>query len=230
LPNGELRSVRQRRTKLNEDFFRDWSPEMAYVLGVIYSDGCLSVTHKGYHTVTIAQKQPELLEKCLALMDCDAPVTYRAKKVGGIYTIAFNGQDVGRHLVALGLHPRKSLTIQFPNPPTESLRHFIRGCWDGDGSICRCGKSRSSWTASYVSGSPGFTWGMRNALVSLGMPDAKVHLRQNPRLFTVCWYGRRCAQLYHILYGGVPPTQYLLRKYRRFQAAAAEWNCRITPP
>ncbi|MHC4141272.1 MAG: hypothetical protein ACYSUF_05085 [Planctomycetota bacterium] len=64
--DGGLRSVKHQRTSLNERFFRGWSPEMAYVLGVFYTDGCLSVSKTGYLSATIRQKEPELLEKCLA--------------------------------------------------------------------------------------------------------------------------------------------------------------------
>jgi hypothetical protein len=101
---------------------------MAYVLGAIYSDGCLTVTHRGYDTVTIAQKEPELLQKCLALMKCNAPLNCRPNNspAGGLYAFAVNRQNVCRDLVALGLHPRKSLTIQFPRAPFEVVRHFIK--------------------------------------------------------------------------------------------------------
>jgi hypothetical protein len=43
--------------------------------------------------------------------------------------------------------------------------------------------------------------------------------------FYVRWAGTHCAKLYHILYDGVPESQYLLRKYVRFRAAAAENGC-----
>lgn len=30
---------------------------------------------------------------------------------------------------------KKMLDIKFPQIPPQSVRHFIRGCWDGDGSV-----------------------------------------------------------------------------------------------
>jgi hypothetical protein len=227
-PGGELRSVKHQRTSLNERFFRGWSPEMAYVLGVFYTDGCLSVSRTGYRTATISQKEPELLEKCLALMRCDAPLRYDPNNspVGGLHTIAINDQGVCSDLVAMGLHPRKSRTIQFPDAPPQLHRHFIRGCWDGDGSICKKrGGSPSSWTASYVSGSPAFIRGIHDSLVKLGLPRAKIYRRRDAHVFSMYWRGRRCGKLFHILYDGVPESQYLLRKYVRFRAAATENAC-----
>jgi hypothetical protein len=212
LASGHTRVIRQRGTSINERFFGGWSPEMAYVLGVFCTDGCLTVSKTDYHRATISQKEPELLEKCLALMHCDAPLQYKPNNspAGGLYTFAVNHQNVCRDLVALGLHPRKSRTIRWPDMPLAVARHFIRGCWDGDGSIHRTGKTPLAWRASYVSGSPGFIWGIHDALVSLGMPPAKIYVRKEPR----------------ILYDGVSENQYLVRKYEGFRAAAtaAEGN------
>jgi hypothetical protein len=224
-PDGGTRSIRHQRTTLNEHFFRGWSPEMAYVLGVFYTDGCIHLSRIGNYTAKISQKEPELLEKCLVLMKCDAPLHYRPNNspAGGLYTFAVNHQNVCRDLLALGLHPRKSRTLQFPDLPFGLLRDFIRGCWDGDGSIYRSGKGPAAWNAKFVSGSPAFARGMHDAIVFLGMPPVTIH--RDRRYTTVAyfrWTGKRCGDLFHILYDRVPESQYLLRKYERFRAAAAE--------
>lgn len=44
---------------INEDFFCSWSPEMAYVFGLIITDGCISKTG----TVSLSINDKELLEK-----------------------------------------------------------------------------------------------------------------------------------------------------------------------
>ena len=45
--------------------------------------------------------------------------------------------DVGlyRWLLAIGLHPRKSLTLGAISVPDDVFAHFVRGLLDGDGSI-----------------------------------------------------------------------------------------------
>ncbi len=42
-----------RKHRLNESFFKIWSKEMAWVLGLIITDGCLN---KDQYTISIAQK------------------------------------------------------------------------------------------------------------------------------------------------------------------------------
>lgn len=224
LASGGKRRIRQSGTNINTAFFREWSPAMAYVLGVFYSDGCLCVKRNGYLSASISQKEPELLEKCLALMNCDARLCYRPHNspVGGLYTFTVNHQGVCRDLIVRGVHPKKSLTIEFPEMPTEMMRHFIRGCWDGDGCICKGGHRASSWQASYCSGSQLFVAGLHNALVHLGMPPARIHRRRKATLYQVRWTGWKCESLFRILYDGVAEQQYLLRKYTRFRLAERE--------
>jgi hypothetical protein len=81
---------------VNEEFFSKWSPEMAYVLGVICTDGNLAMPHikddrykngagSQVKRLSISQKEPEILEKVLKLMDCDAKLLFSSKKqYGGI--------------------------------------------------------------------------------------------------------------------------------------------------
>ncbi len=224
LLSGNTRRIKQAGTNINMTFFREWSPAMAYVLGVFYSDGCLCVNRNGYLSASISQKEPELLEKCLALMNCDARLGYRPHNspVGGLYTFTVNHQGVCRDLIGRGLHPKKSLTIEFPEMPAEMVRHFIRGCWDGDGCICKDGDRASSWRAIYCSGSQMFVASLHNALVHLGMQPARIHRDRRATVYTVRWSGWKCGTLFRILYDGVSDQQYLLRKYSHFRMAERE--------
>lgn len=51
--------------------------------------------------------------------------------------IDLNSKQIGKDLVNLGITPNKSLTldINFNMIPNELIHHFIRGYFDGDGSI-----------------------------------------------------------------------------------------------
>ena len=54
------------------------------------------------------------------------------------YSLIINNRRIGEVLNTLGVKPRKSLTLEFPNWLNPSLYpHFIRGYFDGDGSIYR---------------------------------------------------------------------------------------------
>ena len=139
------------RVDVNERFFSVWSPAMAYVLGLVYTDGCLSPGHKIdprrtsrrlAPSLSLAQKEPELLQKVLGFMDCNAKLRYSKERrysytvAGALYWFEISSEKMYHDLVTLGVTPNKSLTLSFPEMPgREFIRHFIRGCWDGDGTV-----------------------------------------------------------------------------------------------
>jgi len=132
-----------------------WSPETAYVVGLIATDGNLSGNGR---SVSITSKDLDLLETvraCLGLRTEMSPVK------GGYGTTCYRVQgsdrrfyrwllgigltpaksltlgplDIHRWLLGIGLTPAKSLTLGPLDIPDEYFADFLRGCIDGDGSI-----------------------------------------------------------------------------------------------
>lgn len=201
---------------------------MAYVLGIIFTDGCLTLDKNTRSTtvnkrLSIAQKEPEILMKVLDLMKCNAKLYFKKRLKygsivsGEIYRFDVSNERVYDDLVNLGLHPRKSLDIEFPKIPPEYLRHFIRGCWDGDGSVYYEKRKGHYLMASFVSGSLKFIEGVLVELERAGLPRRTIHTREGKvPSYYFRYTGPQCVMLYHYLYDNVPPTQYLERKYNLF--------------
>ena len=195
LENGDTERVFIRKHKINDNFFSSWSDKMAYVLGVIYTDGNISYNQaphakKKYLRLSVAQKEPEILDKILLLMDSDYPIRKRTVK-DGFKVSEINYFDIQNDLlcsdlIKLGVTPKKSLTVKFPNIPEPYIRHFIRGCWDGDGSISK-GAESSSYSASFVSGSYAFIFSLINYLKEKGF-DVKAH---NTEMKNIIYYFNR---------------------------------------
>jgi hypothetical protein len=101
---------------------------MAYAVGLIATDGCLSSDRK---TVTQTSADIDLLETYKSCLGSEAPI--------GRSTAAFRVQicDVGFYdwLVSLGLTQRKSLTLRAVSVPDAVFLDFTRGLLDGDGSV-----------------------------------------------------------------------------------------------
>jgi hypothetical protein len=227
---GHTHSVVLHKVKLNKKFFSTWTNEMAYVLGVIYTDGCLSyrkqvtkTTIRRLPSLSIAQKEPEFLRKILVLMGCNAKVHFRERKkygnivAGAVYSFNIDCTPIYHDLVRLGLNPNKSLNVEFPNIPKEYVRHFIRGCWDGDGSVYH-ETGKNYLIANFYSGSLKFIEGILTELEKIGLPKRTVHMTKaiQPSYYFK-FYGEQCIKLYHYLYNNVPSTQYLERKYKLFK-------------
>lgn len=118
-----------RRHYADIDFFKTWSHDMAYVLGLWWADGYISY---GYSFgITLHKKDKELLyrvSKCLNAEDC-------LHFNNNVAIISINSKEMYNDLLCLGGQPRKSLALQMPDIPSEYVADFVRGYFDGDGSI-----------------------------------------------------------------------------------------------
>lgn len=214
---------------IDEDFFSNWSPEMAWVLGLIFTDGCLSGGR-----VQICSIDLDLLEKVKKHLGSNKQVlktTQSYDKTKFIYRIEFCREKMRNDLYKLGLVEKKSLILKFPEVPKESIRHFIRGCWDGDGSVFISG---GKLRASYVSGSKDFIYSLIEKLYKMGigrkggtnttlpLSPLKIHVDQrakSPSYSIKIDSEESLARLFSFFYYGVDESVYLKRKYDVFAQA-----------
>ncbi|TAK00626.1 hypothetical protein EPO44_09620 [bacterium] len=113
--------------------------------------------------------------------------------------------------------------MQFPAVPDSYLRDFIRGCWDGDGSVYL--ESDGKPGASYITGSKGFLTDLVTHLVKLGLPRTNIYTSRDGRSFYIRFSGEvDCSNLFHLFYDGVPASMYLSRKFERFYRIALNWE------
>lgn len=110
-----------------------WSSELAYAVGLIATDGSLSID--GRHIVLVS-KDKQLLntfKKCLDLKN-----KIGVKKGGFIkekiyYYVQFGDINFYKWLLGLGLTPNKTKTIYKLFIPDKYFMDFLRGHFDGDG-------------------------------------------------------------------------------------------------
>jgi hypothetical protein len=120
--------------KMNHDFFKVWSKEMAWTVGFIAADGCVS--KKGYNyrlSIKINPKDEEVLNNIKNFLECNKKLYYRRcfHKVRNNFfdsvTLDINSKIILEDLFNIGIHPRKSLTLKYPSIPKEYANHFARG-------------------------------------------------------------------------------------------------------
>jgi len=229
--NGDetSRTVTLALPMLDEEFFDEWSPKMAYVLGMIYTDGSLQPGKtresdgggaKTCGRITLTQKDPAFLRQILAIMGTHVAVLrreermYGATKAGETYYFHINSDRIYARLLRFGLHPNKSRSLQFPDVPKRCLRHFIRGCWDGDGSFY-VEKRSNTIHADFVSGSRSFLVDMVAILSEEGFSHRKIYKKRgrNPS-YHFKYHGKECIDFFHYLYDGVPRRMFWEQKYR----------------
>jgi hypothetical protein len=107
---------------------------MAYVVGLLATDGCLS---KDRRHIIMTSTDLTLVETYLRVLG--RPIRYRVARRRRRRRPAYYAQfsDVAFYdwLLSVGLHPRKSLTLGAIAVPNDHLAALARGLLDGDGSI-----------------------------------------------------------------------------------------------
>ena len=214
---------------LCESLFSHWSQPMAYLLGYIFTDGSLGQTSPGSDRVTIGSIDREHLEKLATILGAGIPIKKQKQSKKGfsgtedryIYLIQFTRPEMIKDLRRLGLTERKSLSMQFPDVPEEFLRDFIRGCWDGDGSLS---VYMGTLGASYVTGSQQFIRAMRDRLDNRGFGRLTIRTRQPDGVktktssYSFVISSAAALRFCEFLYKDVPESLFLARKFLIYQA------------
>jgi len=149
-----------RKYKVNDNYFKHWSHNMAYVLGFWWADGYMYEKNNVF-SITQHKNDKYILEDILKEMDSDASIR---KHYWNNYCFRISSKEIVKDLKLLGGHQKKSKTIDFPKGiPNEFLPDFIRGYFDGDGCIT-FQKNEKSYVSTFVSASKFFIYSLHNEL------------------------------------------------------------------
>ena len=199
-------------------FENGWNAQNAYVFGWIMSDGCLMLEgrNKTSFAVRICSNDLDIIEYLHGYM-CDGNKIYKQNENG--FLIKYRNKDSISFMQGHGLTERKSLSMQFPNLPEDVVRHFVRGYFDGDGSIVITHNKYNTYgQASFTSGSVEFLESLQKKLEE---NDIASHLYNDGRhnskshyLKVVKW--SELEKLYHFLYDDADGSGVLKRKYDKY--------------
>jgi hypothetical protein len=139
LARGERVGLKRRLNKptlrVDENYFKKWSSNMAYILGFILADGCIVKSkRKGYSDSLkfgVHFRDADILKKIKRELKSE----HKISEVGNALHFSIASQIIVNDLKDLGVTYRKSLNENIPKVPKVFMRDFIRGIIDGDGSI-----------------------------------------------------------------------------------------------
>jgi hypothetical protein len=199
----------------DENFFENInSEEKAYFLGLMYADGCVTKTQSKIcdniqHKVNLGMLDEELLLMFRKSLGGNYPIKSRILKNNKIfYTTNITSKKMVEDLESLGCIPKKSLVLTFPNLSNELCSDFIRGYFDGDGSIFssnqRVKRNNAIFTYTrpviHICGTKEF---LTTVIEKLDLPETCI--KKEKRKTTNCWYIRfdsftRVQKFYDYLY------------------------------
>ncbi len=126
----------------------EWSANFAYAIGLIMTDGCLYNDERHINLTSKDLEQIENFQKCLGI------VYHIGKKASGIqsekkyYVIQIGNVGFYKYLEGIGITSNKSKTIGSILVPDQYYPDFLRGAFDGDGSVYSYWDSR--WKSSFM--------------------------------------------------------------------------------
>ena len=201
-------------------FYNGWDEFNAQFFGLIMSDGCLRKEgrNKTAWAVRLSLKDIEFIDE-LHKNICVGNKVQFTSRGAGCATIKYRNSNSINFMIRHGLAEAKSLTLQFPkNIPDEYLNHFIRGFFDGDGSIvARTTKYNTYFQVSITSGSYDFLQILQSVLKDKYNITSQIYA--DGRITNKAYYLRitkhsEICKFRSMIYKDA--TTYLDRKYQKF--------------
>ncbi|KKW45473.1 MAG: Intein-containing protein [Candidatus Kaiserbacteria bacterium GW2011_GWA2_58_9] len=126
-----------------------WTPELAYAIGLLATDGCLATK---VHLVDLTSKDREQLKNFCTCIGLDLKISRKSSgRVGSeknYLRVQFKNVIFYNFLISIGLTPAKSKTLGALSIPPQFFWDFLRGVYDGDGSSYAYWDPR--WRSSYM--------------------------------------------------------------------------------
>jgi hypothetical protein len=206
-----------------------------YFLGIVAADG--TIVSKGNDNsveLCLSEADVEILEKLRDLISPERPIHDKPSKVKKEYLakrLKFSSKPLVDMISYYMTLDNKSRNLKWPgNIPDEYLRHFIRGYFDGDGTIgiCTNRKECQGITRFYYVprirflGTEDFLKGLTSAVEQqTTIPAVKVQKKGKENVYCLTYTGVNAKHIHHYMY--TDATIYLKRK-------AALWKYILTAP
>lgn len=133
----------RRKYDVNDEYFDVIDTQnKAYALGLYYSDGTVHKT-KNYVTISLQECDVDILYKLNNEFGGNRKLTFiklneKNTNWSNQYMFTVSSDKIHNDLIKHGCVPNKSLILKFPNTiPHNLIRHFVRGYFDGDGSLSK---------------------------------------------------------------------------------------------
>ena len=212
-------SIRSKKYSYNLNFFNNIiTIEKAYWLGFLYADGgldssCYRLSFK------LSKTDYEHLEKIKNLLCPENIIVFsqnydeRTKKTYYRANLAINNMTIFNQLIKIGCLPGKKHEYKVPNLPENLISHFIRGYFDGDGSV----SISNNCLEMNIVGGKNILEFIAQQLENIIYKKIQVIKVKDKNLYRIGWGGNIiCDAVMHYLYKDATSICYLERKYNKW--------------
>lgn len=191
-----------KRHSCNDSFFETIDSEKkAYWLGYLFADGYNS-TDKNMVSFSQSEPQEEMVYKFKEDLEATQPISIIGSRTNTIHgkeitskpahKITINSKQLSDDLAKHGCTQGKTFTITFPNIDDQFKSHFIRGYFDGDGSVTNVKNTTGTKAQFNIIGTLDLLLGIQKELVNkAGLNEIKISR------------ARKNSNVYQLVYGGI---------------------------
>lgn len=210
---------------VNSRFFKEWTSEMSYVLGFLYADGCL-IEHKSSRAqyIQFGSSDLEIIRLIKRLLDSDHKIQKRSSKNikhrNGVYRskkffrLRIGCKEMFKDLINIGLTTKKSKKLQYPDVPEKFESNFIRGYFDGDGSVFE-NTQRNRLNVVFTSGDKNFL-NKVSSRISFFCDVSLKNIHNSSNAFNLQYSTQDGIEIFKFLYKKYPKELFLQRKFKKF--------------
>lgn len=217
------RLVSNYTNKYNHALFDKWNEKSIYILGYLEADGCLNFNkNKNTFTFATSEKDIEFLQLLHKTVGSTGKISKKTHHLSdgsthNSYSFVVSSQQwklkVG-HLLRQEEIPSKI--------PESLIHHYIRGYFDGDGSIY-FDQQTQNYKSNLVFNSEELANSFRNKILQQNILVSNIHKKTNSQY---CWYFQLSYHQTKKLGGWMykDSNLYLHRKYQLFQRQQELYN------
>jgi len=197
--------------RVNKDFFKKWTSEMSYVLGLLFADGYITHNKRGAYFMCIQIKDKLLIENIRRVLESDHKISKRysynndGTKRYLIYRLQIGSKEMCDDLREYGICEKKTMRLVFPNIPPSFLPDFVRGYFDGDGNVWYgyAHKERKNQSivimTTFTSCSVGFLADMEERLRECGVGKGAIR-KSRGNYYRLVYSVKGSLKLYNFMY------------------------------
>lgn len=198
----------------NEKVFENYNKKSCYWAGFIAADGCITKNN-----IEICLKNEDIghLEKFIDFIGAKYPINDRKD---GTSRVSIGSQKMVKDLYNyFNIYANKTFTLSMPKLPPNMIPHYIRGYFDGDGSIyCR----NSLICFDITSGSKRQIDDIKNYFLDI---DIECNVYKYKNKYSLRKSGKKSIKILNKLYSDASYDILLNRKKEKFDSYIKEFKC-----
>lgn len=141
-----IANIQRRQFNLNDNYFSSENERMAYLLGFLASDGTIDKKNNRIK-VGLSSVDKDFLIMIKKELGYEGDILdYQTSNGFNVSELTFTSQQIKKDLAKYNIVPNKTFTYTFPeNLNKKYWIDFIRGYFDGDGSVSTAGPHAIRW-------------------------------------------------------------------------------------